>query len=198
MIVVVEGPSAAGKSTCAANLAPAASRVPEAVGLGPPGGSNQVIAEFWTDANAKRWSAALGAEAETGVAVCDTDPLKLHYDFCLMRIGILGLDRVRADVLAAREAMARRQLGVADLVLCEIPEPDVLEERRRSDPVRSRRRFDLHRRLAEPLHEWYAALADLDPDRVRWRFPDALPAVGLSNRYDIRLFDAWMAKLALA
>jgi hypothetical protein len=198
MIVVVEGPSGAGKSTCAAHLAPAASRVPEAVALEPPAGSSRLIAEFWTDANAKRWGAALRVEAETGVAVCDTDPLKLHYDFCLMRIGVVGLGQLRADVRAARDAMSRQRLGIADLVLCEIPEPKVLEQRKRGDPARSRRRFDLHRRLAEPLHEWYAALAELDPDRVQWRFPDVLPAVGPRNRYDIRLLDAWMAKVGLA
>jgi hypothetical protein len=147
MIVVVEGPSAAGKSTCAAHLAPAASLVPEAVGLEPPAGSSRVIAEFWTDANATRWGAALRVEADTTVAVCDTDPFKLHYHFCLMRIGVVGLGQMRTDVRAAREAMSRQRLGIADLVLCEIPEPEVLEQRRRSDPTRSRRRFDLHRRL---------------------------------------------------
>ena len=81
-----------------------------------------------------------------------------------MRIGVVGLGQMRTDVRAAREAMSRQRLGIADLVLCEIPEGDVLEQRRRSDPRRSRRRFDLHRRLAGPLQEWYAALADLDPD----------------------------------
>jgi hypothetical protein len=198
MIVVVEGPSAAGKSTCAARLASVASLVPEAVGLESPTGSSRVIAEFWTDANAKRWGAASRAEEHTGSAVCDTDPLKVHYDFCLMRIGVVGLEQVSADVRAAQQAMSMRRLGMADLVLCEIPEPEVLEKRRRSDPTRSRRNFDLHRRLAEPLHEWYAALAELDPDRVQWRFPEVLPTVGLRNRYDIELFDAWMAKLGLA
>jgi hypothetical protein len=48
------------------------------------------------------------------------------------------------------------------------------------------------------LQEWYAALADLDPDRVQWRYPDVLPAVGLRDRYNLRLFDAWMAELGLA
>jgi hypothetical protein len=198
MIVVVEGPSAAGKSTCASHMAPAASLVPEAAGLDPPAGSSRPVAEFWTDANANRWAAALRMEAETGLAVCDTDPLKLHYDFCLMRIGVLGLGQMRADVRAAREAISTQRLGIADLVVCEIPEPEVLELRKRNDPARSRRRFDLHRRLAEPLHEWYAALAELEPNRVQWRFPDVLPSVNVRNRYDIRLLDAWMAKLGLA
>lgn len=197
MIVVVEGPSAAGKSTCAARLAPAAGLV-EAIGLEPPSGPSDVIAEYWTHANAERWGEALRVEASTGAAVCDTDPLKVHYSFCLMRIGVLELAQVRADVRAAREAVSRQRLGIADLVLCEIPAPEALEQRERSDPARSRHRFALHRRLAEPLREWYAALAELDPDRVQWPFPDALPAVGTRNRYDIRLFDAWMAKLDLA
>jgi hypothetical protein len=73
MIVVIEGPSAAGKSTCASHMAPAASLVPEAAGLDPPAGSSRPINEFWTDANANRWAAALRMEAETGGAVCDTD-----------------------------------------------------------------------------------------------------------------------------
>lgn len=198
MIVVVEGPSAAGKSTCAARLAPVAGLVPEAIGLEPPSGPSHVIAEFWTDANAERWGEALRVEAETGAALCDTDPLKLHYSFCLMRIGVLGLGQVSADVRATREAVSRQRLGIADLVLCEIPESEALEQHKSSDAVRSRHRFDLHRRLAAPLREWYAALAELDPDRVQWRFPDVLPAVDPRNRYDTRLFDAWMAKLDLA
>jgi hypothetical protein len=197
MIVVVEGPSAAGKTSCAARLAPTSSLVAEVVGLEPPSGSSHVVAEFWTEANATRWAAALRAEAETGLAVCDTDPLKLHYHYCLMRIGVLGVDQLRADVQTARDAIQEQRLGIADLVVCEIPEPEVLEQRKRSDLSRSRRRFDVHRRLAEPLREWYTALAELDPDRVQWRYPDVLPAVSLQNRYDIQLFDAWMDKLGI-
>lgn len=197
MIVVLEGPSAAGKTTSATRLAPDAV-VAEAGHVDPPARPAEAIAQFWTDINSKRWRTALHVEATAGIAICDTDPLKLHYDFCLLRNGEIRVDQMHADHRAARDAMSERRLGIADLVVCEIPDPDVLERRRRNDPSRTRHRFDLHRRLAEPLREWYEALETLDPGRVQCRYPDALPAIADRDRYDLALFDAWMSELGVA
>jgi hypothetical protein len=136
-------------------------------------------------------------EADTGTAVCDTDPLKLHYDFCLVRIGRCPMEQLLAGVRATRDVIASHQLGIADLVLCESPDADELDRRKEADETRTRRSFELHRRLREPLLEWYGALQQLEPERVRWGFPAALPTVPARPRYDLELFDAWMSVLGL-
>jgi hypothetical protein len=197
MIVVVEGPSAAGKTTWAARMAPT-TVIAEHAGLRPPpAGDHEAVARFWTDANARRWHAALQMEAATGTAVCDSDPLKLHYDFCLVRIGHAPMEQLLASVRTGRDAIAAKRIGIADLVLCNVPEPSVLEVRKERDTTRTRRSFELHRRLGEPLEEWYGALRQLDPERVQWGFPDALPTAPERPRYDLELFDAWMATLGI-
>jgi len=72
----------------------------------------EAIAQFWTVINSKRGRTALHVDATTGIAICDTDPLKLHYDFCLLRIGEIRIDQMDADHRAARDAMSERRLGV--------------------------------------------------------------------------------------
>jgi hypothetical protein len=73
-----------------------------------------------------------------------------------------------------------------------------LERQRETDVKRQRRRFALHRQLAGPLEEWYRALETTDPGRVIWGFPSELPAAVSRSRYDVRLFDNWMARLAVS
>lgn len=180
MIVVLEGPSAAGKTT--SDTIGTGGGCCRAGHVDPPARLEEAIAQFWTDINSKRWRTALHVEATAGIAICDTDPLKLHYDFCLRRIGEIRVDQMHAGHRAARDAMSERRLG----------------RRRRNDPSRIRHRFDLHLRLAEPLREWHEALEALDPGRVQWRYPDALPAVADRDRYDLALFDAWVSELGVA
>ncbi len=128
-------------------------------------------------------------ESETGLAVCDTDPMKLHYDFCMARIGLKPMECVLADVRAHRDAMSRQEIGLADVVLCSIPTQE--------DSTRRRHNFALHAQLAAPLAEWYGALSQLDPGRVVWELPESLPTVSKGDRYDIGLFDAWMDQLEI-
>jgi hypothetical protein len=77
---------------------------------------------------------------------------------------------------AAREANRRMftagRLGIADLILVRIPDLDVLDQRKVGDPHRTRRNFELHRQLGEPLREWYQAVSRLDQHRVRWELPE--------------------------
>jgi hypothetical protein len=111
----------------------------------------------------------------SGLAVCDSDPCKLHYTWALWRIG--AVDRVRwtVDAKHAREQFERHRLGLADLVLVELPAMATLLRRREGDGSRRRRNFDLHVQLAEPLREWYAAVDELEPGHVVW----GLPSTGL-------------------
>jgi len=78
MIVVVEGISAAGKTTWCHKHA-AEVTIPEA---GPCDGAPDPVldprgaARFWVEQGARRWTAACEMERSRGIAVCDTDPLK--------------------------------------------------------------------------------------------------------------------------
>ena len=194
MILVVEGPSAAGKSTHCAQFA-SRQVVPELPGGMPPGDwSLAETSVFWTERNVTRWAHACEVEAQHGLAVCDTDPLKLHYSWCLARAGLTPADDFERQLALARRAIETRRLGIADLVACQIPSLGTLRSQKEHDTTRGRRNFEVNARLAGPLREWYQALADTDPGRVVWDWSTE-PALTPRRRYDRDLFDAWMNRL---
>lgn len=88
----------------------------------PAAASDGVLARFWNDVDCRRWAEALEVESESGLAICDTDPLKLHYGYCLARIGVASWDRFEAGVAAATDSVGSCRLGIADLVLVSIPD----------------------------------------------------------------------------
>jgi hypothetical protein len=195
VIIAVEGPSAAGKTTwCNAHVSEGfvaeTGRIEQPTELSDDG-----LARFWNRLNCHRWATAIEVETHYGLAVCDTDPLKLHYDYCLARVGVASWDRFEAGVAAAAEAVASCTLGIADIVLVNIPDDETLLQQRASDPTRSRRNFDLHRRLGPALRDWYDILDRLDPGRVMWAYPSAVPNAVERDRYDTHLFEVWMAQL---
>ena len=183
MIVVVEGPSAAGKTTWLTRW-PAADVVAEHGGIVVPPERAADEATFWSELNAARWAQALAVEARAGHALCDGDPLKLSYDYCLARIGELPWSRFDAGVAAC-----------ADAIFCSIPDEATLAARRAADPTRRRRNFDVNGRLGPALADWYAALEHIDPGRVHWAFPEQVPGGAPRERYDGGLFARWMAGL---
>ena len=195
MIIVVEGPSAAGKTTwCSAH---GSERVVAETGrIEPPTElSDDGLARFWNDLNCRRWATAMDVETRYGLAICDTDPLKLHYDYCLARVGVASWDRFEAGVAVAVEAIASCTLGIADILVVNIPDNDTLAQQRASDPTRSRRNFDLHRRLGPALRDWYDVLDRLDAGRVMWEYPSEVPSTVERDRYDTDLFEVWMGQL---
>jgi hypothetical protein len=194
VIIVVEGPSAAGKSTwIAAHCQPAM-----VIGEAPSGRAPDRTtdpdgaAAHWAAISAARWHAASQAERHTGTAVCDTDPLKLHYIWSLWQTGHASRRQWHAELTATRQLFAQHRLGIADLILIEIPDPATLAARRRADPTRRRRNFDLHAQLAGPLRDWYHAVEQLDPSRVRWELPPTgIPGNPLRPRHDRTGADAF-------
>jgi len=192
---VVEGPSAAGKTSWVSRFdtriaIPETGRVEPPPALSPEG-----RADFWVDKNCPRWAAAIEVERVYGAAICDTDPLKLHYDYSLARAGAGSWEQFELSQARCRDAMERRHLGIADIVLVSLPDDTTLERHWRSDTTRSRRNFELHRRLTPAIRDWYDALAHLDASRVMWSFPAALPDMVTRPCFDLRLFDAWMRSL---
>lgn len=197
MITVVEGPSAAGKSTHAGAFRPALV-VGEHPGHATPDATASLEEQsaFWVRQNEARWARALRTQAAHGLAVCDTDPLKLHYAWTLARAGqSSAADAFAHQLRLTREAITRRRLGVADLVACVVPSEAALRERRAGDTTRRRRHFESHLRLAVPLAEWYAALEATDPGRVIRHWPERTHPLVRRAHYDVDLFDAWMARL---
>jgi hypothetical protein len=194
VIVVVTGPSAAGKTTWCRQEHPE-DLIPEyePTGQEPAGDDPLAQAAFWSEVNCARWSKAVDRERASGLAVCDDDPLKLHYAWSLVRVGLADPELWRREMAADREAVERRRLGFADLVLVSVPSLAVLRRHREADTARRRRNFERHVRLAEPLREWYSALDRVSPGRVSWRLPiGGVPTSGSlprTDRYDIGLFD---------
>ncbi len=193
MIAVVEGISAAGKTTWCRKHAPEC-LVPETF---PPDRHYQPstglpTAQYWTDWNAKRWKEALLVEEVGGIAVCDTDPLKLHYLWCLAQIGESPKHQWLLQLETTRAAFAARRLGFADLYLVKKIDAAVARLQSEGDTKRLRDKFDLHVRLQEPLIAWYQSLDRVFPGRVLWHLPDALPHRKDGDgrtRYDLQAFD---------
>jgi hypothetical protein len=195
VIVVVEGVSAVGKSTWCATHG-SGNVVAETERLAPhPDLDEDDLAQFWNGVNCDRWAEAMNVEAESGLAICDTDPLKLHYDYCLARLGLRSFDRFEVGVELAAASIAARQLGIADIVLVASADDETLLRQRDLDPTRGRSSFDLHRRLGPALGDWYGTLAAFDPGRVIWELPEELPAPVERDRFDVELFQQWMGGL---
>jgi hypothetical protein len=194
----VTGPSAAGKTSWCRQHHPD-ELVPEYAPTGrePDDSDPAAQADYWSEVNCQRWSQATHTESERGLAVCDEDPMKLHYCWSLLRIGAASPQRWTHEVAANLAAVTAGRLGFADLVLVSIPSAEELRRRRDADPTRRRRNFDLHARLAEPLRQWYEALERVDPGRVRWSLPsDGLPATTpRANRCDPARFEALLDAL---
>ena len=195
MIVGVEGPSAAGKTTWCRRVADRFVGEYEPTGREPVGDDLEVQARYWTKINADRWSEAIEVERMDGLALCDSDPLKLHYSWCLARIGAAPRSRFSQEHREVRRAMRQQRLGFVDAVVVGLPDEGTLRIQKDGDKTRTRSSFDLHLLLRTPLEEWYRGIDALDPGRVSWGFPTALPddftSVGpRRDRYDVELLDA--------
>ena len=199
MIVVVEGPSAAGKTTWCRTHFPEwtvwehtvldSARAPDRKT------DPMAAAEYWANFNRTRWRQALEIEAEYGIAVCDTDPFKLHYVWSLWRIGKGECLDWDYEAQLNREMFAAGEIGIADLVLVSLPDADTLRQRKGDDSTRRRGHFELHVQLTEPLRDWYGAISALDPSRVICSLPegglasDHLVQGVRQNRTGSELFD---------
>lgn len=196
MIVVAEGPSAAGKTTWCRRHADRFVGEYSPTGDEPDASRPVERADFWVALNSRRWSGALDIE-RAGIAICDGDPLKLHFSWTLARAGIGRVDDFEVERDAARRAISVGALGIADLMCVSIPSAQELRRQRDSDSTRGRRNFERHVLLREPLREWYQALESVAPQRVRWelpeRVPDPMPTA--ADRTDVGLFDALIAAL---
>jgi hypothetical protein len=176
MIVVVEGPSASGKTTWCRTHFP-----DQTVWEHSVSGSFEApdrekdpkgAAEYWSEKNRARWRLALEMEARHGLAICDTDPFKLHYVWSLWQIRHGDHRDWEHEARINREMFAAGELGIADLFLVSLPDIETLRRQNAGDTSRRRGHFELHAQLTEPLREWYQAISTEDPARVVWSHPD--------------------------
>lgn len=192
MIIVVEGISASGKSMwCAKNgaghIIPENGPLRDApdIDLGP-----ERLANFWAERNVDRWRAAVALAEKVSLAVCDTDPLKLHYIWSLWQIGEAAERDWRLQLAATRERLAQQRIGFADCYVVGEIDPVSARERARMDPARRRRNFNLHVRLQPALLTWCSALEAALNGRVVFGFPENLPNLTHTGlRYDVTAFD---------
>jgi hypothetical protein len=185
VIVAVEGPSAAGKTAWCRQHASVFIEEYAPTHAEPDGSDLAAQATYWVAVNCRRWRAAQQLESRAGTAICDSDPLKLHYSWCLAWVGAAPWARFEHELAHVRRAFADGELGFADLVLISLPTMATLQARRESDTSRRRRSFALHSRLGGPLRLWYQAVDALEPGRVVWDLPaDGLPLLEPCPRAD--------------
>ena len=206
MIIVLEGISAAGKTTFARQFG-AEHHVPEFPERDPlPGNDDpvEVHAAYWVEHNARRFQAALEVEAVHGFAVCDTDPFKSHFDWCMARAGFKSFDLFKAAMPIARKAIEERRLGFGTRYYVKRIAPEVARAQKEGDATRTRRNFDMHLALQSHLVDWFEALALALPGRVEFAFPDRdtlLAELKIKapeedpRRFDVSVLDALLERL---
>lgn len=206
MIVVVEGISAAGKTTFSRKVAPEQC-IPEFEPENPlPGPDNPIHdhAAFWVEHNVRRFTAAMEMEQRHGFALCDTDPFKCHFDWCRARAGFTTMDLFKCAVPMIKTPMADRRLGFADRYLVKHIAPDIARAQKEGDETRSRRRFGMHLALQPHLIDWYRALSPLLPGRVEFEWPEVerlqrdlqtKTPEDDPRRFDVGVFEALLERL---
>jgi hypothetical protein len=202
VIIVVEGPSGAGKTTwCRTHAGPNAllEQLPDHATVPT---EPQEAARFWVERNVARWEEVLARESRDGLVVVDTDPFKLHFVWTLLRTGQINEVEWTMQRDAARDAFAAGRYALADLFLVSDVDDATLRARREGDPSRTRRNFERHALLRDSLLRWYRAIDRLDPGRVVFGLPaagitpDLLAKGKRATRSGLALFDRLMRELA--
>jgi hypothetical protein len=196
VIVVVEGPTAAGKTMWCQRQVGRFVAAYASAGTEPVDG--QALARHWARVSMRRWAEAENLERIDGVAFCDTDPVKLHYSWGMAALGLAPRAQFDRELAVTRVAFQTGRLGFADAVLLGLPDLETLQRQRDDDMTRRRRNFATHVQLREPLRQWYATLDSLDPGRVIWDLPaDGVPKLPAPRpvRTSVALLDSLVAAL---
>jgi len=176
VIVVVEGPSGAGKTTWCRTHGGANALIEALPDHATVPTEPEAAARFWVERNVARWQEVLAREARDGLVVVDTDPFKLHFVWTLFRTGQVSEVEWTSQRDAARDAFASGRYALADVFLVSDVDDATLRARRDADPSRTRRNFERHVLLRDSLLRWYSAIDRLEPGRVVF----GLPAGGIT------------------
>ncbi|WP_432199627.1 hypothetical protein ACRAQ7_07750 [Erythrobacter sp. W53] len=208
MIIVIEGISAAGKTTYARQFGDGRWLPEMPVKAARPSNDAPLAdhAHFWAKHNIARFQKALEIERQHGFVICDTDPMKIHYAWCMERAGFEWPDKFDVARPVVRQAILERRIGFADLYLVKQIEPDVARQQKENDPTRRRGNFEEHLALQPHLMDWFVAMSEVMSGQVEIcaEFPDhqALSSKLESKtpeenprRFDVSVFDALCEKL---
>jgi hypothetical protein len=204
VIVVVEGPSGAGKTTWCQKHGGTYALLEELPDHATVPAEPLAAARFWVERNVARWREVVEREARDGLVVVDTDPFKLHYVWSLWRTGRATTIEWELQRDAAREAFASGRYALADVFLVSDIDDATLRARRDADPSRPRRNFEHHVRLRDALLRWYGAIERIEPGRVLFGLPEDGVTPGLTakgkrtRRSGPELFDELMRALPAA
>lgn len=202
MIVVVEGPSGAGKTTWCRTHGRSYALLEELPDHATVPNEPEAQARFWVERNVARWRQVMERERRDSLVVVDTDPFKLHYVWTLWRTGQVPQQEWELQRDVSREAFSAGRYALADLYLVSDIDEATLRARREADKTRTRRGFERHVLLRESLLRWYRAIDDLEPGRVRFGLPDQgltqdLLTIGARRvRSGAALFDALLNALS--
>jgi hypothetical protein len=201
VIIVVEGPSGAGKTTWCRTHGGANALLEALPDHATVPAEPEAAARFWVERNVARWEEVLAREARDGFVVVDTDPFKLHFVWTLFRTGQVSEVEWTMQRDAARDAFAAGRYALADVFLVANVDDATLRTRRDADPSRTRRNFERHVLLRDALMRWYSAIDRLEPGRVVFGLPDdgitpELIAKGQrARRSGLEVFDKLMDEL---
>lgn len=202
MIVVVEGPSGAGKTTWCRAHGGKYALLEEPPDHATVPAELEAQARFWVTRNVARWNEVLERERRSGLVVVDVDPFKLHYVWTLWRSGQVSEREWVLQREASREAFSAGHYALADLYLVSDVDEATLRARCDADTTRTRHGFERHVLLRDSLLEWYRAIDVLEPGRVRFGLPDAGLTAGFlalgprRTRSGAPLFDQLLARLS--
>ncbi len=201
MIIVVEGPSGAGKTTWCRTHGGAYALLEDLPGHATVPKELEAQARFWVERNVVRWKRVLERERRDGLVVVDVDPFKLHYVWTLWRSGQASQQEWDLQREASREAFSAGEYALADLYLVSDVDEANLRARREADTTRACHAFERHALLRDSLMRWYRAIDDLEPGRVLFGLPEAgltpdLLAIGPRRvRSGAELFERLLARL---
>lgn len=181
LIIGVQGPSAAGKSTLCARLARdlngeivhELAESPDWTGLplADPADEREALGnrQAFLEYECRRWRRAL-AVAETRPAIFDTEWIgQLLWGLCDLQVTYPQLDGwrlVRETVARYRERVAAGELGCCDAIVLLDPGEAAVRRQRAGDPTRRRRNFERNLRVAALQHPYWDALRPLFASRL--------------------------------
>jgi len=201
VIVVVEGPSGAGKTTWCRTHGGHHALLESLPDHATVPTDEEAAAHFWVERNAARWAEVQERERRDGLVVVDTDPFKLHFTWTLYQSGQTTRRAWELMRDVAREAFVAGRYGLADLMYVSDVDMTTLRERRAADPRRTRRNFERHVKLRDSLLSWYRAIDAIELGRVVFGLPETgidpkLLALGpRKTRSSAALFDRLLAML---
>jgi len=201
MIVAIEGPSAAGKTTWCREHYPNVT-VHETHDIAAPDlfADPAEVGRFWIAHNVARWQRALAIEQVRGIAICDGDPFHLYFSWAVWKAGALPGTLFELESKLYRDEFEKQQIGFADYIIwLEVP-VDELRRRAESDTVRRRKRHEMYLAMSPWMRTWFHAREAALPGSVLCSTDDLpvelFPPVSPSRRYDIALFDNALLRLS--